>query len=372
MGDLKLSDLAQIGSGDRSTAISQPTSKRRPPTPVRLIAGTIRTPTWTSLSDGWELHYFRATSEESEATILAKWDGGGDPDADSFTNLAEHDAGTDPTSAASTPDSDSDGLPDSWEVLYFRANPSETIAEIIAKYDELDDPDNDGSNNGREFDWGTLPSNASSSPPAKLTNQHLWKLGEHDSGATVGGALNAVTRDVSDGHLDCTGTNGTYSAEVPSGGSTISANFTGTEIFGGNGKGFFSGFDPENYSLSFDARPTASNSFHIAVTIGSNRDADGAGQNLFVYHAGGTWHVHSNGNGDFDSTLPATLNTWQNIRFERVNGVNTLYVDNVASATFTTLQMAAIRSSLRDAVSIGGNRNNWRASRADSLARSTM
>jgi hypothetical protein len=293
------------------------------------------------LCDGWELHYFRATPEESDATILGKWDGDGDPDSDTFSNFVEHEAGTDPTSPTSTPDSDGDGLTDAWEVRYFRSSPAETVAEIIAKYDELDDPDTDGSDNGREFSWGTDPTSAASSPPAKL----------------AGGALNEVTRDVSDAHLDRTGANGTYSSEVPSGGSTLSGSFTGTEIYGAKGKGFFSGFDPENYAFSFDARPTASNSFHIAVTIGSNRDADGGGQNLFVYHAGGTWQVHSNGNGNFNSGLPATLGAWQNVRLERVNGVNTLHVDNVASAAFATLPLG-YPASFRDAVSIGGNRNN--------------
>jgi hypothetical protein len=310
-----------------------------------------------NLGDGWELHYFRANPEESEAAILAKWDGDGDPDSDTFSNLVEHEAGTDPTSDASTPDSDSDGLTDAWEVMYFRASPAETVPEIVAKYDELDDPDTDASNNGREFAWGTDPSSAASSPPAKLTNQHLWKLGEHDPGAATDGALKEVTRDVSDAHLNRTGTNGTYSSVVPSGGSTLSGSFTGTEIFGTKGKGFFTGFDPDNYSFGFDARPTASTSFHIAATIGSNRDADGGGQNLFVYHSGGTWQVHSNGNGNFNSGLPATVNAWQNVRLERANGVNTLYVDNVASAAFTTLPLG-YPTSFRDAVSIGGNRNN--------------
>lgn len=314
-----------------------------------------------TLCDGWEIHFFRATPEESEAAILAKWDGDGDPDNDTFSNFVEHEAGTDPTSAASTPDSDGDGLTDAWEVQYFRASPSETVPEIIAKYDDLDDPDNDGSNNGREFAWETDPASAASSPPAKIANQHLWKLGEHDPSAAAAGALNAVTRDVSDAHLDRTGTNGTYSSEVPSGGSTLSGSFTGTEIYGAKGKGFFTGFDPDNYSFSFDARPTASTSFHIAVTIGSNRDTDGAGQNLFVYHAGGTWQVHCNGRGNFNSGLPATLAAWQNVRFERVNGVNTLYVDNVASPTFTVLaggDTGGFPTSFRDAVSIAANRNN--------------
>lgn len=312
------------------------------------------------LCDGWEIYYFRATPEESAATILAKWDGDGDPDNDTFANFVEQEAGTNPTSAASTPDSDGDGLTDAWEVLYFRANPSETVQDIIAKYDELDDPDNDGSNNKREFDWGTNPSSASSSPPAKLAHQHLWKLGEHDQGATAANALNGETWDVSDAHLSRFGTGGTYSAEVPSGGSTLSGSFTGGQCFAGSGKGFFTGFDPDNYSFSFDCRPTASTSFHIAVTIGSNRDSDGAGQNLFIYHADGNWQVHCNGRGNFNSGLPATLTTWQNVRFERVNGVNTLYVDNVASPTFTGLTGAGggFPTLFRDTVSIAGNRNN--------------
>ncbi len=66
--------------------------------------------------------------------------------------------------AAMNDDSDNDGLPDAWEILYFRASPAETDAEIIAKYDDSDDPDNDGFDNHIEFIAGTIPSDINSFP----------------------------------------------------------------------------------------------------------------------------------------------------------------------------------------------------------------
>ena len=55
------------------------------------------------LADWWEIHHFRESPEEPEAGILAKHDGGDDPDGDAYDNEAEETSGTDPTDANDYP-----------------------------------------------------------------------------------------------------------------------------------------------------------------------------------------------------------------------------------------------------------------------------
>lgn len=97
------------------------------------------------LHDDWEMQWFGNLSQN----------GSGDPDADLYDNLAEFIAGTQPTSAASTPsDSDQDGLPDTWEMLYF-TNLTATAAQ---------DPDNDGFTNAIEAAAAANPLSLLSTP----------------------------------------------------------------------------------------------------------------------------------------------------------------------------------------------------------------
>lgn len=107
------------------------------------------------LPDWWEILHFRATPEETEAEILAKYDGTGDPDVDEFDNLAEYNAGTDPNDPNHTPlDADQDGYLDAWEIATFG-----TIA-----YGPNDDPDGDGFTTAEELAAGTDPANRLSTP----------------------------------------------------------------------------------------------------------------------------------------------------------------------------------------------------------------
>ncbi len=182
-----------------------------------------------------------------------------------------------------------------------------------------------------------------------------YSLGENDIGATDGAALAIATVGSPGASLNLQGAGGAYTSSTPGGSSTLASRFTGTQIYGAAGGGFLAGLDLNNFTFGFDAYPTASTSFHIGMTVGSNNSADGAGGNLFLYHAGGTWNLHSNGQGNFDTGLAASLNTWQSVRYERVAGVGTVYVNGVASAT-TTLFPAG--GAFKDALSVAGNRNN--------------
>ncbi len=103
------------------------------------------------LQDSWEVLHFILSGEDpvaDRAKILARYSGIDDPDTDTFNNAAEFAAGSDPSSAASTPlDLDADGLPDIWEQDNF-GNLSETGAG---------DPDQDFSTNAEEFAADTSP-----------------------------------------------------------------------------------------------------------------------------------------------------------------------------------------------------------------------
>jgi hypothetical protein len=109
------------------------------------------------LPDIWEIANFRANEAESDATILAKQSGATDPDLDLHNNLAEYNAGTNPNDILSSPDSDADGLPDGYEVLWFRAAPEENLGDILVKQSAASDADADGFTNAAERNAGTSP-----------------------------------------------------------------------------------------------------------------------------------------------------------------------------------------------------------------------
>jgi len=97
------------------------------------------------LNDYWEIHYFGNLAQT----------GTGDYDGDGYSNLAEYEAGSDPTNAASVPmDTDGDGIPDYWKIQYF-GNLSQT---------GTGDYDNDGYTNLQEYLAGSDPTNGYSVP----------------------------------------------------------------------------------------------------------------------------------------------------------------------------------------------------------------
>lgn len=142
------------------------------------------------LVDGWEAHYF-LVSGDTRTTLLAKQNGTGDPDGDGYTNEQEETAGTNPTTLQRQTDMDGDGLVDSWEMFHF------------ADLDEVasGNPDGDSGTNLQEQLAGSNPTSATSTPTdadgdgtpdaseafkpytADSNTLHLWHLDEVDQPA---------------------------------------------------------------------------------------------------------------------------------------------------------------------------------------------
>jgi hypothetical protein len=353
-------DLDEVGGGDPdgdfSTNEAEETADTDPTSRFSYPDSDL-----DDLPDGWEVHFF-AEPGDTLGQTLARQGTFDDADDDDFVNLVEYDAETDPTDPQSTPDTDGDGLPNSWEIAN-GLDPDDNGSTNVDNGTD-GDPDGDGASNFREFQFGTDPQDENDTPPANPTG-HVWQLGELDAGAVDAGALNATGTANGSYRRDLTlqGTGGSYSSEVPAGGSTLSASFNGSQIYSAPfvvtdppSATFFAAplFDFNNWEMSADVRPTAAPSFHIAFTIGSNRGGDGgAGRNYFVYHTGTTWNVHSNTNGNFDTGLPVTLNGWQKLRLVRSGGVTRLHVDAGVSAP-----VPFAPTTFNEVISIGGNRDD--------------
>ena len=116
------------------------------------------------LLDEWEVENFRSNAGESVATILAKYSGTDDPDGDFYDNASEFLDGTDPMDILSSFDADADGLPDGWEVFWFKEPSDEDLFTIISRFNGTDDPDSDGFSNVAERTAGTNPENATFTP----------------------------------------------------------------------------------------------------------------------------------------------------------------------------------------------------------------
>lgn len=109
------------------------------------------------INDAWEIRYFGNLSQGRNT----------DFDGDGYTNGFEFDNNYDPTDPLSSPDSDVDGLPDGWEVINFKLPGEDSVNDlstILARYSGLDDPDADGFDNSLEFAFGTNPASAASVP----------------------------------------------------------------------------------------------------------------------------------------------------------------------------------------------------------------
>ncbi len=107
------------------------------------------------LPDDWEVLNFGNTTAGN---------GPGDPDFDLYSNVEEYLANTDPKQIFSSPDTDADGLPDGWEVFWFRTASTEGLFDIIGKFAGADDPDGDSFTNRDEFVALTNPNVAALTP----------------------------------------------------------------------------------------------------------------------------------------------------------------------------------------------------------------
>lgn len=123
------------------------------------------------LPDAWEILYF-GDLDENES---------GDPDGDQYSNIHEYLGLSQPTLTASTPaDVDADGLADNWEIRHFgniAATPSA-------------DPDGDGETNAAEHAQGSAPNHRASNA-ADIDADSLpdaWENARFGSIATNGGA----------------------------------------------------------------------------------------------------------------------------------------------------------------------------------------
>lgn len=96
------------------------------------------------LPDEWELLYFGNLAQ----------DGAADFDSDGLTNLVEFQSGSNPAVFTNPLDLDADNLPDTWEQTYF-GNLSQAASA---------DPDGDGIANSAEYTAGSVPSNRASTP----------------------------------------------------------------------------------------------------------------------------------------------------------------------------------------------------------------
>lgn len=130
-----------------------------------------------ALNDGWEVYYF---------TTLAAADPNADSDGDLYDNEDEMWSGTNPEDQLSSPDTDNDmagdGLPDGWEVKYFRVG-NEDLATATAHQNGSGDPDADGVNNKLEYLAGTDPTNAASAKTAL----GYWRFEEATAGEVPAG-----------------------------------------------------------------------------------------------------------------------------------------------------------------------------------------
>ena len=159
------------------------------------------------IPDGWEVDHHFDPLNSSDASLDPDGDGidfSGSDIVESFPNLKEYIAGTDPND----PDTDGDGMPDGWE-CYFSLDPLNSSDSAI-------DSDGDGLKNYEEYLNGTDASNNDTDEDGlndllelttTKTNPHLWTTDgdEMPDGWEVEYGLDPSYKN--DAHLDIDGDN---------------------------------------------------------------------------------------------------------------------------------------------------------------------
>ncbi|WOO39344.1 hypothetical protein [Rubellicoccus peritrichatus] len=135
------------------------------------------------LPDGWEVQYGLDPLDNGTTTQ----DNGayGDPDVDGLTNITEYQTGTNPVLA----DTDVDGLPDGWEVLY-ELDPLDNGTTDVANgangdpdsdfLDNLGEYQNDTSPIASDTDEDTMPDGWEVSNVTDPVNDDRFEDGDHD------------------------------------------------------------------------------------------------------------------------------------------------------------------------------------------------
>jgi parallel beta-helix repeat protein len=149
--DFHLTKLSPcIDAGDQQDAPPDDFDGNARPRGSGFDMGAHESPYWVfvdtdadEMADGWEEHYFSSLAQGAED----------DFDQDGMNDLAEYDAGADPTSS----DTDADGLPDGWEW-------ANGLSPVASTGDDgpNGDRDRDGMSNLAEYIAGTSPNDPQS------------------------------------------------------------------------------------------------------------------------------------------------------------------------------------------------------------------
>ncbi len=203
------------------------------------------------LPDFWEDHYLLGKTDNG--TVDPDFGASGDPDEDLATNLAEYQAGTDPQNAASSPsDSDGDSLPDSWENTHF--------GSLIHAGD--DDPDGDFDDNASEFTATTDPDNRGSFTDSDTDQMpDNWELFYFNNDLSQTGLLD----NDSDAVIDKT--------EYTNATNPIDATSTGSPLGDADGDGLDDGWERQYFTT-------------VLVSDGDDNSDGDIADNLTEYLAG--------------------------------------------------------------------------------------
>ncbi len=205
-------NLAQIGTGDPDNDGFDNAAEIAAGSNPTVLASTPSDTDGDGLTDTWEITNF--------GSIIAQ-NGAGDPDLDFATNLQEQAGVSNPNSAASAPDSDSDSLNDGWEIRYFGNLATGDV-----------DSDSDGASNAAEMAAGSSPIDHNWTPThAVLT--HRWSFNGNLSDSVGTSTATLVDPDANPA-VGGTATAGASEVALTGGASTTSAYVNlGTNLIGG-------------------------------------------------------------------------------------------------------------------------------------------